>query len=215
MKNRFKGVEYMLLLSVSFTVILLIARVLITQDGMFLFLLWNIFLAIVPLLLSRSLLNQDAFNFKSACMLLCWLIFFPNAAYIITDLLHLTARAPIPKWYDLLLIVSAAWNGLVIGIVSLLQLEDFFLQHFKKHVVNLIVLLSLLSAAFGIYLGRFLRLNSWDVVTNPVCVYSELSSRFMEPSVHPRTWGFTFLFGGMLMIIHSTIKKISETKQVN
>jgi uncharacterized membrane protein len=215
MKNRFIEVEKMMVFSIIFTVILLIVRVVVCMQGMYLFLVWNFFLAAVPWLISRAILKGSSINLKTVCLLFCWLIFFPNAAYTITDIFHFKERPPIPFWFDLLVFVSAAWYGLIIGMVSLLQVEDFLLQHFKKRVVNFMVALSLILSAFGIYLGRYLRFNSWEVLTHPASLISQLLSRCINPLQHPRTWGFTILFGCMLLIIHYTVKKLVDVRRVN
>jgi uncharacterized membrane protein len=98
------------------------------------------------------------------------------------------------------------------GVVSLMHVEKFLLRHLKKLTVNLIVFLSLITSAFGVYLGRFLRFNSWDVLTNPGSLVNEVLSRFIDPLQHPRTWGFTVLFGCMLSVIHYTVKRLAEIK---
>jgi uncharacterized membrane protein len=215
MKNKFSEVEKMIFFSVMFTMILLLARVALSRNGMYLFLAWNMFLAGVPLVISRTLVKQTAINVRALCLLLCWLIFFPNAPYIITDVFHLIQRPAVPKWFDLLILVSAAWNGLIMGVVSLMQLERFLLKHLKKITVNLFVFLSLITSAFGVYLGRFLRFNSWDVLTNRGSLLHEVLSRFINPLEHPRTWGFTVLFGSMLLIIHYTVKKLADIKYMD
>jgi uncharacterized membrane protein len=182
---------------------------------MYLFLAWNMFLAGVPLVISRALVKQTAINVRALCFLLSWITFFPNAPYIITDVFHLIQRPAVPKWFDLLILVSAAWNGLTMGLVSLMQVEKFLLKHLKKTTVNLFVFISLITSAFGVYLGRFLRFNSWDVLTNPGSLLHKVLCRFINPLEHPRTWGFTVLFGGMLLIIHYTVRKLADIKYLD
>jgi uncharacterized membrane protein len=106
MKNGFIEVEKMIFFSIMFTMILLLGRVALCGDGMYLFLAWNMFLAGVPLLISRTLVKQTAINVRALCFLLSWIIFFPNAPYIITDVFHLIQRPAVPKWFDLLILVS-------------------------------------------------------------------------------------------------------------
>ena len=105
-------------LSVTFSILLLIARVLVTEEITYLFLPWNLFLAWVPLLITRWLQNDIRLMEKKWAFLLLlgiWLLFIPNSFYIITDLFHLTHIDSAPKWFDLLLLFSFAWNGLLLG----------------------------------------------------------------------------------------------------
>ncbi len=202
----------MLALSIGFTLLLLLARIILTGHLYYIFYVWNLFLAVIPVIVSRSLFVQEKLNAKAVLKLLCWLLFLPNAPYIITDIFHFKERVPVPKWADLLLVTSAAWNGLILGIVSLLQVETFLLRHFAKPKVNVVISFTLLLSAFGIYLGRFLRFNSWDVFTKPGVIAHAIQYRVFYPMDNARTWGFTILFGGMLWLSYYTIKGLNGMK---
>jgi uncharacterized membrane protein len=208
MKRRWTPVEGMLFLSVSFTILLITLRLFYYGQVEFLFFVWNLFLAIIPLFISNRLIRINKLNFGVGVLLLCWLLFLPNAPYIITDIFHYMERPPVPVWYDLLLFTSAAWNGLIIGVVSLLQVEEFLQNKMPKWLLNLVMTTSILACAFGIYLGRFLRFNSWDVLTEPYSLLRQMVTQFINPFDHLKTWGFTFLFGTMLWLVFFTIKKL-------
>ena len=98
----------------------------------FLFLIWNLFLAWIPYWIALCIPKIYEF-FKSkiiiAFALLLWLLFFPNAPYILTDLLHIKVRTPIPLWYDVMMILTFAWTGLMLGFLSLFEVQ-LFLQKF-------------------------------------------------------------------------------------
>ena len=114
---------------------------------------------------------------------------------------------PIPYWFDLLLVTSAAWNGLMLGIASLMQVEKFLSNHFKSAGVFMGVLLSILLCSYGVYLGRYLRFNSWDVIANPGNIIKTTSGHFFFPMQHLQTWAFTFSFAMLMCIIYFTLKK--------
>ena len=210
--KRYNSIEKMLMVSVMFTLVLLAARIVYTGQLYYIFYVWNLALASVPLALSRWLAKHASFGFTSIVLLMAWLLFFPNAPYIITDVFHFAERPPVPKWYDLLLVISGAWNGLMLGLVSLLQVEEFLLKHLSEIKVHVLVSISLLLGAFGIYLGRFLRFNSWDVITNPIDLIQALAYRVLYPFEHVGTWAFTFSFGGLLWIIYFTLKFFPRIK---
>jgi uncharacterized membrane protein len=119
----------MLLLSILFTMVLLCARFYYTKELMYSFYIWNTFLAVIPLCCSRRLIRLDRFGYKAVLLLAGWLAFLPNAPYMITDVFHYMDRPPVPAWFDLLLVTSAAWNGLLLGIISLMQVERFLHTH--------------------------------------------------------------------------------------
>lgn len=194
-------------LPLGFTISLIAFRIWYSESFMYLFFVWNLFLSIIPFLLSTALV-QTKRRIVSWFLFAAWLLFFPNALYIITDLLHLKERNNIPIWYDVILIFSAAANGLLIAYVSLTQIETFLTLKFNRHKAGLILLACLFLSSFGIYLGRFLRWNSWDLIMNSFELLSEMLQLFSNPIEHPRTWAMTIIFTMFFSIFYFIIKKI-------
>ncbi len=212
MIHRWKNVENKLLLSVGFTLFLIALRIVYWKEVIFLFYVWNLLLAVIPILISRSLFRFDKLSYKVMPLLVLWLLFLPNAPYIITDIFHFFERPPVPKWFDLLLVTSAAWNGLLLGIVSLLQVEEFLSRQVSPLKLKMIMTTSIIACAFGIYLGRFSRFNSWDIITNPNKLSRHIGKTILFPQDSIKTWAFTLLFGSMLWLVYSTLKKIHEQR---
>lgn len=198
--------ERMLLASLAFTVVLLAIRVAVSHQTVFLFYVWNLFLAAIPVTVSRKLGKQTKMGVQSWLLLSCWLLFFPNAPYILTDLFHLEKRPPMPLWFDLLLMINAAWTSLMLGLESLRQVEQFLSKHLKPIWVNAWISFNLLLCGYGIYLGRFLRFNSWDIVTAPYSLLSATFHQVVNPYQNKATWVFTLLFGTSLILFYYTIK---------
>lgn len=202
--------EKMLSLSILFTMVLLFTRYYYVREWTYGFYVWNTFLAVLPLLFSRALVKMGKRNFKALVLLGCWLAFFPNAPYIITDLFHYKAEPPVPQWFDLLLVTTAAWNGLLLGIISLMHIEQYLSAHFKAGWVKLMVLVSFVLCGYGVYIGRFLRFNSWNVITQPEKLIYTIAHHLFKPQEHISTWSFTILFGGMFGIIYFTLKQFTQ-----
>ncbi|MGH1520693.1 DUF1361 domain-containing protein [Chryseobacterium sp. JK1] len=182
-------------------------RYYISEAKVFLFLNWNLFLAWIPLLLSSFIV---IFKIKSkislAFIIIIWILFFPNSPYILTDLFHLRARNAIPIWYDLIVILSYAWTGLICGFISLNDIEKRLFSYGKKNVVNGLIIFFLFMSSFGVYLGRFLRWNSWDVLNNPFGLFNDIVVRLIYPLEYTKTWGVTLLMGVMLNFMYFTFK---------
>ncbi|PJZ64793.1 hypothetical protein CH371_16895 [Leptospira wolffii] len=161
-----------LFLSCGFSVLLLVARMIVSQERSFLFLVWNLFLAIVPVVVSYfSYLHYlwrggriGIFFFGLLCV---WLIFFPNSPYIVTDFVHLRARHSIPIWFDILLIFSFAWSGFFAGLISLRMIHLILSDRIGVRSGWLFILSVAPITSLGICIGRFYRWNSWDVLENP------------------------------------------------
>lgn len=178
----------------------------------FFFLNWNLFLAWVPYLIALSLpFLHRKFNSKKIIVgaLFCWLLFFPNAPYIITDFLHLRKRAGIPLWYDMMLFMSFAWTGLILGYVSLLEIQVFLRKFFSKTMVNLASILALLLCGFGIYLGRFQRWNSWDIVTNPFSLFADI----LKVLTQPHTLGLAVVLSAFLLLGYFTLNTLAQIER--
>ncbi|HMP83990.1 MAG TPA: DUF1361 domain-containing protein [Verrucomicrobiota bacterium] len=154
---------------------LVIGRILWTGKSLYGFLLWNLFLAWLPLLFAMFASNLDRHGehrtMRFAGLAVAWLLFFPNAPYIITDLIHLTTRFHRHFWIDLNLILICAFTGLLLGFVSLYLMQSIVARRLGRVAGWLFVGGSAGLCSVGIYLGRFLRLNSWDVVVQPGKVY--------------------------------------------
>jgi uncharacterized membrane protein len=209
MLKTLSSLEKMLLVSVSFTMLLLLTRCCFTKELTYSFYVWNTFLAILPLLFSRSLIRMSKCNFMAILLLACWLAFFPNAPYLITDMFHYMEKPPVPKWFDLLLVTSAAWNGLLLGIVSLMQVEQFLSRHLRENWVKFFVIVSFMLCGYGVYIGRYLRFNSWDAVTAPQKLIYTFSLHIFQPQDYIMLWAFTFLFGTMFGIVYFTLKQFN------
>lgn len=210
MSFRLSAISRMLLLSILFTMSLLLVRFLYSQTRDYSFYGWNTFLAAIPYLVSTQLVKMKRLNLVAVILLLVWLAFFPNAPYMITDLLHYEERLPVPFWFDILLVISAAWNGLILGLISLMNVEIFLSRYLKPIWIKLSVFASLLLCGYGVFIGRFLRFNSWDILTDPrILVYSS-AHHVLLPQRYPKLWVFTILFAVLLTVIYFTLKKLPQ-----
>lgn len=196
-----------LVYSVGFSFLLYAFRVWYTGSFLFLFIPWNLFLAWLPLLFS-SMIKNEKFSFKNVMFFCLWLLFFPNAPYLITDLFHLEQREGMPLYYDLVLLFMAAWNGLLMGLYSLRNIEQLLLKRFSVAKVKLMLLSFFALCGFGIYLGRYDRYNSWHLVTQPFDLMEGIFSKIISPASHPRVWAVTILFAVVLLLIYETLKKM-------
>lgn len=210
--DKLSDFEKMIIISISFTVALVATRFFITDDPQYFFYPWNLFLAAIPLVISRTLKKYKRINFKVSVLLCLWLLFFPNAPYIITDVFHFEQRPPIAYWFDLLIVISGAWNGVAIGITSLMQVEKFLSKHIKAKWRQPATVLLILLCSYGIYLGRYKRYNSWSIITKPEDIAHTIVSHIAEPWEHMQAWLFTFLFAALISIMYFTIKKMQTIK---
>ncbi len=201
----------MLILSISFTLVLVAIRIVYTNDLSYIFYGWNLFLAIIPWLCSSSLQKHTSIGFTTILLLTLWLLFLPNAPYVITDIFHYELREPIPMWYDLLIVTTAAWNGLLLGIVSLMQVEKFLQNFWGKIWVQGFVFTSLMLCGYGVYIGRYSRYNSWDIVTKPQHILLDSLHQIRHPFQNYHVWAFTGLFGIMLTIIYFTLQQLKAS----
>lgn len=179
----------------------------------YLFLVWNLFLAFVPWSLSSILVHRyhnKSRSFSPAPWLILgsWLLFFPNAPYILTDLLHLTQRNRVPFWFDLSLLLSYALTGLMSGLISLLNVDAWLRGRLPSGFVSFLIVAVLFLSGFGIYLGRYQRWNSWDLASNPMALLYDIADRFLNPVSHPRTWAVTLLMGILLNFMFWCIRSL-------
>jgi uncharacterized membrane protein len=201
-----------IIIPLSFSLSLLLVRIILTGDLTYIFLAWNLFLAWIPFAISQKFTGVNN-GWKILFLFGAWLLFLPNAPYIITDFLHLRQRPPIPYWYDILLLFSTALNGLMLGLASLLVVEKFLVHRYGNKISALLIFFSFFLCSFGIYIGRYLRWNSWDVITNPDDIAADILERVFNPFDHFGTWSVTFLFGSFFYVMFYSIKNFINTKQ--
>lgn len=190
-----------------FSTLMYLTRSLVSGELIYAFLIWNLFLAWIPLLIAHHLeKNKRSLSLiYFTAMSLIWLLFFPNAPYIITDLLHLKPRNSIPLWYDLGMLFSFALTGFALGLWSLRKMHLAFEDRFSAGSAKILVLLSVFLGAFGIYLGRFLRWNSWDILADPLELLRDIALRFAFPHHHLHTWAITLVFGTIILFSYLLI----------
>jgi uncharacterized membrane protein len=165
-------------------------------------LVWNLFLAWVPLGLALLLYDRHVRRAGLATLAglgLLWLLFFPNAPYIVTDFKHLAGSTGEKFWYDGVLIATAATTGLLLGFVSLYLLQAIVRRGVGVRCAWLFVFAVLGVGSFGVYLGRVQRWNSWDVFVRPGSLAADLAQAFVDPLAHPRPIGITILFTSFLV----------------
>ncbi len=208
MKSSF-SFQKILLAFYAFIGLLIAVRVFYTGNTLYLFLVWNIFLAWIPFIISSLLKKMDGESkWKSALVFCCWLAFFPNALYIVTDLIHLELESHVPKWFDALLLFSSAVLGLMLAFISLYRVEAFLNKTVNRKLQAPLILPILFLGSFGVYLGRFLRWNSWDIVSNPFQLLLSIGQRIVFPLDYVQTWGITFVFTVFFYLLYITIKKL-------
>jgi uncharacterized membrane protein len=159
-----------------------------TGDAFYRFLIWNLVLAWVPLVLAlaASACAQRRLWPLAGGVGILWLLFFPNAPYMLTDFIHLRQSVETPLWYDALMLSSFAWTGLLLGFASLYVMQAMWRRAAGSPLSWLGVACALALASFGVYLGRFMRFNSWDALLHPERVLHVIRAQIDNPLTEPR-----------------------------
>jgi uncharacterized membrane protein len=195
---------YPLLLTSLLAAVLLAMRVYRSESRTYSFLIWNLLLAWVPYLWSLWAASiHRRFPRRWGSLLLpgaLWLLFLPNAPYLITDFVHLYQRPLIPLWYDIILMATFALAGMFLAVASLnsmrIMVEDFTGSKRSWLFVGAMAGLS----GMGIYLGRVLRWNSWDVFLYPRAILVDAAHLLIHPFSHLSAIGMMGLFAGLLFV---------------
>ncbi len=179
------------------------------------FLAWNLFLAWVPYLCSLMAAGIDRVRPGRWRLLawptLVWLIFLPNAPYLVTDFIHLHQLATHSKWFNVLLLSLFALNGCALGVVSLRVMHEIFQKRLGARVSGVAVLMVATLCGAGVYMGRFLRWNSWHVLTEPGHIFDSIAAALVNPLSHRRalavTLGFTLLVLGLYLVLDTLLRR--------
>lgn len=191
----------------SGTVVALVtARIVVTRDINYAFLVWNLFLAWLPLVFALLACGKfradEGRNWRFMSLAGAWLLFFPNAPYIFTDFIHLIYGSHRHFWVDLTLILMCALTGLVLGFVSLYLMQSVVRRMYGQVASWLFIASVAGLSGFAIYLGRFVRLNSWDLIARPLKLYHGVSQWAANPMANSNTFSFPLLFAMFVFLAY-------------
>jgi uncharacterized membrane protein len=229
-RSEIRTLSVVLALAASGCLLLLGLRFAISGKMAYRYLVWNLVLAIAPYIIAAvgvQLLSQAVGARRRALIAVptavLWLVFYPNAPYIFTDFIHVinkTYLRAVPSewlglnallWYDLLMNAAFAFIGHFIGLVSMWLIHGGFARIWGGRAARALVGAAILLSGFGIYLGRFSRLNSWDVLLDPRRVFSEIA----EATADPKAIFFSAAFSLFILLTYAALavfKRISLPK---
>ncbi len=192
---------------------LVFARVAYSSSSFHLGLIWNLFLAWIPFMLAYF---AHAISWRRAALYMVipliaflWLIFFPNAPYMLTDLQDLARKSSnAPLWYDVIMIVWCSWTGMLLGVISLYLMQDIIRRSFGRTVGWIFVFVISALSSFGMYIGRFVRLNSWDILQDPAETAVRILGLVIDPSM--RLAAFTFLYTFFFLFVFLLLYSLSH-----
>ena len=169
-------------------------------------LLSNLFLAWLPYILSVMAASAYRLHPNRWWVILVlgffWLVFFPNAPYMVTDFYHLDPRPPVPLWFDISLIAIFAFTGCFLAIASLRSIHVIIERFLGKFVGWVFALFTLGLGSLGVYLGRFSRFNSWDILLKPKPVLKDIAFNLLNPLDNLGFIGFTIMFTSILLVFY-------------
>ncbi len=215
MRRRSVQIGLMLVLATFCCVLLVAFRVWRTGSITYLFLLWNLALAWVPMQISCLLNYGHHRNMQvpagNLILLGIWFLFFPNAPYIVTDLIHLIPRYPIPVWYDLMVIVFNAWTGFALAVCSLYQMQTLIARRFGRPWGWVLVAVTIPATGLGIYIGRFLDWNSWDIMLAPTTIIRNVVADLLNAPSDPTAVAVSVLFSVLLGLTYGIARIAAGT----
>ena len=218
-RHKYKLLIFGLLITASvISVLLAEARIAYSNTHDYSALIWNLILAWIPFVFASiaygfSWSRKLLYLVVPVCALI-WLVFFPNAPYILTDFQHLSTNANnAPIWYDVLMLVWFAWTGLLLGVVSLYFMQEIVTRAFGRTTGWAFTILVTILGSIGIFLGRFYRWNSWDLLGDPVPIAHDVWGWLRHPFANLRVYGFTLLFTLLFLFVYLAIHAFGRVMQ--
>ena len=206
-----------LLIASGTSVALVLARIVWTGNVNYSFLIWNLFLAWLPmifaLLACESYQRASVRSLRFLFLAGAWLLFFPNAPYIFTDLIHLTTRFYRHFWVDLSLILLCALTGLILGFVSLYLMQSVVRRMLGRAASWVFIGVVAVLSGFGVYLGRILRFNSWDVLFKPRQLYHGIGNWVADPLATSTSLAFPVLFATFVFVTYVMLFALTHLQE--
>lgn len=184
----------------------------------FAYFIWNLCLAWLPLLFAGWLVTVLRRKLWSAWEPLLasflWIIFLPNSFYMVSDFIHLREVQRVDVLYDAVMFTSFIFIGVALGLSSVYLVHQEFRKRFSAIGSTIWLAVIFLLCGFAIYLGRDLRWNSWDVLTNPGGLLFDISDRFLHPNAYPQMFLTVFIFFVLISTMYGlTFKAIQLIRQ--
>ena len=177
-----------------------IVRLSFNDNTKYFFLVWNLFLVWIPFWLTYLAQKfSSKSKFYTMLILMVWLLFFPNSPYIITDLLHLKSYSQKIIWFDSLLIFIFAATGFLVSLCSLQAAHQIFRAYLGRNKAWVLIVCIAFLSGFGIYLGRYCRLNSWDLFNEPIWFFGRIMHQFKNPF----SYQITLLYGSVILLVYA------------
>ncbi len=204
--NKYRLAVLVLLTAASaMCVTLVAARMAYSSTSRYWGLVWNLMLAWIPFILSYVAYVLAWWRLPLYVVVpafaVPWLIFFPNAPYILTDLQHLgQGSGTVPAWYDVIMLIWFSWTGMLMGVVSLNLMQEIIRRRAGRLAGWIFALAVALLSSVGIYVGRFIRLNSWDILSHPGVAATNIFDWLGDPSL--RSVGFIALYTLFFMFVY-------------
>jgi uncharacterized membrane protein len=218
------GIFFLLLAASLVSISLALFRMTRSDSLNYRFLVWNLLLAWIPFLFAvvayaSAITRKPVMYIVIFACAIAWLIFFPNAPYILTDFQHLSITdIYVPVWFDVILLIWFAWTGLLLGIVSLYLMQEIVNRWINPAAGWMFAVAVIVLSSFGIYLGRFGRWNSWDLWQNPTAVGRDVYDVLRHPKANLSVLGFTLIFTLFFFFIYLAIYfigKVMSERQKN
>lgn len=189
------------------SLVLYVAGAVFNHGFYYYFLVWNLFLAWLPLLfiyiLLKILKGQQWSDWPALGISFLWLLFLPNSFYLISDFVHLYDVFNANVMYNIAMLASFAFSGLILGYTSLRAVHQQLLSRgHRPRLAWWIVVVVLFLSSYAVYLGRIIRLNSWDFFTNFGAVLYSVSDQVVRPGNWPPVIGITVSLFVLLMTIY-------------
>ncbi len=194
-----------LIFSTLFIILLLAVRYVLSKEITYIFLVWNLFLAWLPFIISQIIrLYHQKIHSRILFILLLtiWIALYPNAPYIVTDLLHLKPRQNIPLWFDMALLFLSACTGLFLGLLSVYNMQITIKKKSSKTIARIVSGGVFFSAGFGVYIGRYLRWNSWDLMMQPLPLFRDFMRNITDLHSLWQILSIAFLFFVIQLILY-------------
>jgi uncharacterized membrane protein len=211
---------YPILLSTILALALYAGRVYLSRTFSHSNLVWNLFLAWIPFVCSFLAATIYSARPRDWWLLLLpggmWLIFFPNAPYIVTDLQHLADRPRVPYWYEIIMFATFAWTGCFLAVASLRVMQTLVKNYVGWFASWFFAAVALSLGGLGIYLGRFSRWNSWDLFLRPKAILYDIASHLVDPLSNLRFFGFTLAFTAFLLVCYLmfiSVRRVGDTEK--